>query len=454
MNKRELRLWQRRLRAERRKSFQDARTYESQHGGTYNNNREVTDYKYADSRYFVRDNMYVNRVLKRGDFKTTTPYIKEVFTQSGLPLLYYQWYYDYRKVHEHGYGAKGTTVPSPIWWGGFSDSSDMRSALMIASQKALLAKIVGNAPNWDVSTDLAEGKETVGLLRQTAAKLMNLASAVKRKDIHTIARFFRVSTTRRGLKRLRRRIYPQRTLGGEGVRVMDVMSNLWMSYRYGFMPMVYSMQDAAIAFNASFAKGVSLTEQVTLSDFLSEVTSNTGNTWEGYNALNKSLRICSGSFRKKAYFNYTNSMLARLIGNPVTTLARTAWEVVPFSFVVDWFVGIGDYLDNLQVDTLVPTSSVNVTEKGFSRVLNWFEPNGTSTGYRHTIDRFFGNSAEATAFKFERSKGSLSVPGVDLSQSWYTFKRSIDSACLSWQRFGRKLNEYVDPDSGLRYRVH
>lgn len=455
MNKREYRLWRRRMRQQNREVRIAARLYEAEHGGTYNNDRDVTDLSFSPSTYIFKDNVSVNRTLKKGDFRTTTPYRKEVFTQRGLPLLYYQWgFYESSTWHPSGKGAKATDIPTASWWGGYTDSSSMRSKLSTASQSALLSKIVNDAPNWDVLTDLAEGKETVGLLRDTASKFIDLTSMVKRRDIMSIAKFFKVSTTKRGLKRLRRRIYPVRTLGGYGVTVGSCMSNLWMSYRYGFMPMIYSMQDAMIAFNASFAKGVSLTSQVTLGDSLFAETSAPGSTSTGYKATNKSSRSCRGSFRKKAYFNYTNSMLARLVGNPFATVARTTWELVPFSFVADWFVGIGDYLDNLQVDTLVPTSSVNVTEKGTTRLVNWFEPNGAIDGYSHTIAKFYGTSAESTHFKFERSVGSLSVPGIDLSQSWYTFKRSIDSACLLWQRFNKNLNEYVDPDSGLRYRVH
>lgn len=454
MNKRELRLWRRRLRQERREALMKQRRYEAEHGGSYNNDRDVTDKSYSPINYLFRDNVSVSRTLKKGDFHTTTPYKRSVFTQRGLPLLYYQWFYDLGKTHTSGKGSKATNIPSASWWGGYTDTQEIRSKLATASQNALLAKIVNGAPSWDVSTDLAESKETVGLLRQSASKLINLASMVKRRDIVGIAKFFKVSTTKRGLKRLRRRIYPQRTLGGYGVTVGSCMSNLWMSYRYGFMPMIYSMQDALIAFNASFAEGVSLTVQVTLSDQLYAETSVKTPGENGYLSTNKTSRSCAGSFRKKAYFNYTDSMLERLIGNPIATVARTAWEVVPFSFVVDWFVGIGDYLDNLQVDTLVSKSAVNVTEKGMTRLTNWFVPDGTLKGYRHTIARFYGASAVSTRFTFERSKGSLSVPGIDLSQSWYTLKRSIDASCLSWQRFKGRLNQYVDPDTGLRYRVH
>lgn len=454
MNKREYRLWRRRIRQQNREVQFAERLYEAEHGGSYNNDRNVTDKSFSSYTYILRDNVSVNRSLKKGDFHTTTPYRKEVFTQRGLPLLYYQWFYDEGPYHYSGKGANSTSTPSAIWWGGYTDSSAMRSKLSTASQNALLANIVSNAPSWDVLTDLAEGKETVGLLRETASKFINLASMVKRRDIMAIASFFKVSTTKRGLKRLRRRIYPKRTLGGYGVTVGSCMSNLWMSYRYGFMPMIYSMQDASIAFNASFAKGVSLTSQVTLSDSLYAETSTSGSNETGFKSTNKSSRSCGGSFRRKAYFNYTNSMVDRLIGNPISTVARTTWEVVPFSFVVDWFIGIGSYLDNLQVDTLVPKSSVNVTEKGTTRLVNWFVSNGAEKHYRHSIAKFFGASAESTRFTFERSKGSLSVPGIDLSQSWYTFKRSIDSSCLLWQQFSKKLNEYVDPDTGLRYRVH
>lgn len=452
MDRREYRAWRRRLRDERRQRLNDIRQWNKIHGGSYNYDKDVTDKKYSTTTYILRDNVTVSRSLKDGDFKTTTEYTKYHYTQKGLALLYYRWFYDKGTVHQSGYGAKAQGSPTPSWWGAWSDSSSMRSKLSTAAQSALVSKVVSNAPTWDVLTDLAESKETVGLLRSSAQWFMNLATAVKKRDVMTIARMFKVSTTKKGIKRLRRRLYPKRTLGGYGVTVGSSMSNLWMTYRYGFMPMIYSMQDALIAFNAEFSKGVTLTEQVTLSDSLYVETSADGNTSTGYKAKNRTSRSVQGSWRKKAYFNYTNSMLARL-ASPVS-LVKTAWEVVPFSFVVDWFISVGDYLDNLQVDTITcGPVAVNVTEKGTSVLRNWFEPNGVVDGYRHTIEKFHGSVCTATSFTFARSKGSLSVPGIDLQQSWYTFKRSIDTACLSWQRVHKRLNEYVEPD-GFRYRVH
>lgn len=452
MDRREYRAWRRRLRDERRQRLQDIRSWNKIHGGSYNHDKDVTNKQYSSSTYTLCDNESVSRVLKDGDFKTTTEYTKNHFTQKGLALLYFRWSYDRGDTHISGYGAKGQNSPIANWWGGWTDSSSMRSKLDIAAQKALVSRVVGNAPNWDVLTDLAESKETVGLLRSSAQWFMKVATAVKKRDVMTIARMFQVSTSKKGIKRLRRRIYPQRTLGGYGVTVGTSMSNLWMSYRYGFMPIIYSMQDALIAFNAEFSEGTKLTEQVTLSDSLYVETSDPGNAYGGYKATNRTSRLVQGSWRKKAYFNYTNSMLARLVSP--AALLQTAWEVVPFSFVADWFVSVGDYLDNLQVDTITSgPAAVNVTEKGTSVLRNWFEPNGAVSGYSHTIETFFGSVCTATAFTFARSKGSLSVPGIDLSQSWYTFKRSIDVACLSWQRVHKRLNEYVEPD-GFRYRVH
>lgn len=452
MDRREYKAWRRRLRDERRIKLQEIRSWNEIHGGSYNNDKDVSDSKYTNSTYFLRDNVNVTRHLKDGDFKTTTEYTKYHNTQKGLALLYYRWFYDKGATHTSGYGAKAQSSPTATWWGGWTDSSSMRSKLNTAAQSALLSRIVGNAPNWDVLTDLAESKETVGLLRSSAQWFMKVATAVKKRDVMTIARMFKVSTSKKGIKRLRRRIYPQRTLGGYGVTVGTSMSNLWMSYRYGFMPIIYSMQDALIAFNAEFSKGVKLTEQVTLSDSLYAETSGVGNTSTGYKATNRTSRTVQGSWRKKAYFNYTDSMLARLVSP--AALLQTAWEVVPFSFVADWFVSVGDYLDNLQVDTITSGPvAVNVTEKGTSVLRNWFEPNGVVDGYRHTIEKFYGSVCTATSFTFARSKGSLSVPGIDISQSWYTFKRSIDVACLSWQRVHKRLNEYVEPD-GFRYRVH
>ena len=455
MNKHDYKLWRSRMRAINKQYRDSARAFEQAHRGSFNQNQDIYKPAYYNQHFTLYNDKVVNRSLKHGNFHDTTPYSVLSTERQGACLLYIRWTeYDwqYRRTTT-GLSAAFCPNPTSTTWGGYSDGSAKRTAVQNLTQAALVNKVVSNAPNWDVMTDLAEGKETVGLLTSTASKFINIASMVKHRDVSGLLKFLKKKNSRFNRRKLRRELY-QQTLGGKGVRVIDAMSNLWMNYRYGFMPMIYSMTDALIAFNASFAAGYRLTEQVTISDTIFSSKSEVGNgAGNGFKAKYDSTRSVQGSIRKKAYFDYTDAMWARLVGNPIYAVARSAWEVTPFSWVYDWFVGVGDYLNNLQVDTLVPSSSVNVTEKSLSVERMAISKGGALEGYSHTIESVIGVVGTSKTRYFARSIGNLSVPGVDLSQSWYTFKRSIDASCLAWQRVGKHLNTYVDP-SGLRHRVH
>jgi hypothetical protein len=121
--------------------------------------------------------------------------------------------------------------------------------------------------------------------------------------------------------------------------ILDLFTSYWLEYRYGWRPLMYDVRNAVKALQTSFdEKSIcrgSSTTQVDLSDSLT-YTGNVG-------ALSYSVtEILTGSriYRGKAW--------AEPLGNgaiygfdPIVT----AWELVPYSFVVDWFIGVGTWLE-------------------------------------------------------------------------------------------------------------
>lgn len=67
--------------------------------------------------------------------------------------------------------------------------------------------------------------------------------------------------------------------------------------------------------------------------------------------------------------------------------ARTIWELVPFSFVLDWFIPVGDFLEQLRMDYFDTTVKIDSYCISFKTV----EP--------HTIEYTFKRSSTGTSFK-------------------------------------------------------
>lgn len=122
-------------------------------------------------------------------------------------------------------------------------------------------------------------------------------------------------------------------------------SEKWLEYRYGWMPAIYSAEDAMKAYNAwqggrklIFGKGFVGT---TISEHDTKiVTQAAGNgglaTISQTDSLTGNRRYCGKSW------GWANSRVgSKYAGfDPILT----AWELVPYSFVADWFLGIGTFL--------------------------------------------------------------------------------------------------------------
>lgn len=122
-----------------------------------------------------------------------------------------------------------------------------------------------------------------------------------------------------------------RALFETGKEFLDAVASVWLNFRYNIMPNVYLAEDALKLFESWHAKfrttrGVDL-EDLTLST----------ESWTDLELTAKEICIIKRMLDPKL----KNSSLIH--ANMVTT----AWELASRSFVVDWFINIGDILTSI-----------------------------------------------------------------------------------------------------------
>lgn len=92
---------------------------------------------------------------------------------------------------------------------------------------------------------------------------------------------------------------------------------------------------------------------------------------------------------------------------------RATWEAIPFSFVIDWFVPVGKYIEGLNFPEGVKVLRVNRTEK--VRV-NYSMIGIVGPGWTAAKSPYLGNSCSGIYTYFQRrinaTPPSLSIPGV------------------------------------------
>lgn len=159
----------------------------------------------------------------------------------------------------------------------------------------------------------------------------------------------------------------QRTLGITAKRPKskeDNIPSLWLEYSYGWAPLLsdtFTMLDRTFEVPSAFVRKV---YRKTV-DYSGEVKS----TFEKCSI--SGTITCRGV--ATAWVSVDVPAIQAISQYGVTNPLAVAWEAVPFSFVVDWFAPIGDFINSLGATAGLSFSQYNITSTVTSdlRGTNW-----------------------------------------------------------------------------------
>lgn len=230
-------------------------------------------------------------------------------------------------------------------------------------------------------------------------------------------------------------------------RLLETLSATWLEYNFGVKPLLNDITDFAIAlgrydspddFRRAKLSGQGNTEQAYSSD---NVTGAFGylSTTQSVRDFNRAriVRRCGMSYTLSGPFG-TAKDLSRLVGFGQQNFVPTAWEIIPFSFVVDYFVNVGEILSALYTDMSLVTwqnkTVINEYERKFVEVVNPRETKALmDAASGPTYAKFNSYSGTLGGYKsrttlFRRTAEALSVPELRMSVP------GIDS--LKWLNLG------------------
>lgn len=205
----------------------------------------------------------------------------------------------------------GTPNPSDIW----------KSYDDLMLQSKLVQKIKGHGFNMAVA--LGEGHKTVSMVKSNLQSIGKAFLAAKSGNLVAALNFLGTGQTNQ-----RKRSFTSKDVGSR-----------WLELQYGWLPLLSDVYESAKAFE-KLSQAPRITK---VSVFKTKEKPWNGSqspaNWYGYGKYR---------FIKKLTYEMTEDLSASRSLGLLDPLSLT-WELLPYSFVVDWFIPIGTYLENLNV---------------------------------------------------------------------------------------------------------
>jgi hypothetical protein len=205
--------------------------------------------------------------------------------------------------------------------GAYTSWGADRAPIVNAVKLKALTKVADAKVN--VAVALAEARKTSDLILDTANRVYKAYRAFRRGDLKGIATNLNITPKR--------------------------LHKSWLEYKYGWLPLLMDVKGAAEFFAQQHI--------VRSPEFTVSAVEQVAKTYSHVDMV----PTYGGGATHPIFENYSNSRIVKVklwcrldfphvselqqIG--LTNPALVAWELIPFSFVFDWFVSVGDWLTGL-----------------------------------------------------------------------------------------------------------
>jgi len=257
-------------------------------------------------------------------------------------------------------------------------------------------------PQVDVGMMLGEAKETLSMLRSPFSLFPKLIQQCRKP----------------------------RTVRGSDIKYA---ANAWLTHRYGLMPLMMDVDTIRRAYLKGLYRHGGLrhsTSRVPISDSVSSFT--TSSTLLNNVAFRWCFQQTTKTFAASTIlFRYND--LGPNLGLSIYDLPNLIWELVPYSFAVDWFLNIGSWLrtvvPNPRIEKL---GSCTSTKRETTTVIDLLDCHPDTQFGR--IDMVCSGRFTSKLTSYIRGPGSTlpQFPVVDFE--FRSLKHVADSLALTWQR--------------------
>jgi hypothetical protein len=224
-----------------------------------------------------------------------------------------------------------------------------------------------------------------------------------------------------------------------------------MEFRYGIRPLVSDISSAAAAFRnrGQATEKTLLTKRASVKEQLVTVPSDSAATYAGYLMMTKHERGTHNRSYTAGVSYYKKPGVpsqAYQLGLSVEHLPSILWEVVPLSFVADWFYSTGDWLRAIQPNPTVQVLGGYVSCKTDSQV----HLNIVKVQYSGGPIGYVSATSDYEMSRLERSCNAA-LPALPVRKiASLSLAQAIDSCILTIQRIPTAWKQAIAPLFGRR----
>ncbi|UUW21243.1 MAG: maturation protein [Sanya fiers-like virus 11] len=289
----------------------------------------------------------------------------------------------------------------------------------------------------DLGVTIAELGKTAKFVQETATRLAGAIKALRKLDILYFTRALGVTPSlkqrRRWNKRLRRyELHLPDKRADRRSRVEAFAAQTWLEYSYAWKPLlndVYTSAQATASLAIDWqylAHTVSASAESSKTAFIRGLDS-TGRFKRSVNTTSQ--WSVKATIHYKIDPNAINATNVFGLNNPLTI----AWELVPFSFVADWFLPIGDALSNLTATSGLTFFGGFVSSKRSTTQVVTYASNGnfSQSGGFTFKDVVLNMSQTTDEFVFERKPlSSFPAPSFPEFKNPVSFSHATSAIAL------------------------
>lgn len=291
-----------------------------------------------------------------------------------------------------------------------------------------------------LGASIAESRETAEYIVDKASAVLGMVRAAKSGRYRHVRQAFRrligfndirgrplTALSHKDFKNLDRRARAWASANG----ITDMATARWLEYRYAILPVVYDLEAGFETFIDGIKTQNDSEQPWLVYAYGKQVHRYNHNQIDYYNTY-----ISEGlaNYKCKLWAKVDNVELAGT-AQVGLSLTQAVWEIIPFSFVLDWAVGIGDFLEALDATRGLTFHS------GFLRIMSGKNGDEVKFRYKTTDDVFYGNKypwiTGEVRFYTRRELSSFPVPSVVIKNP-VSPKNIMSAFSLLYQIFAKK----------------